>query len=92
MTYRHDILDELQALKREAGRRLQAGADELREASSETAKTIGADMRAFVTDLRDALSLDEAEIERIFAGRAAAALTTALVLGVVIGATLRKRP
>ena len=92
MTYRHDILDELQALKREAGRRVQAGAEELREASGETAKALAADVKAFLGDFRDALSLDEPEIERIFAGRAAAALTTALVVGIVIGATLRKKP
>jgi hypothetical protein len=54
-------------------------------------KTLVSDAKTFVNDLRDALALEESEIERAFTGRAATALTTALVLGVAVGWMLRKK-
>jgi F0F1-type ATP synthase assembly protein I len=92
MTYRNEILDELHALKTEATRLLSTRADELRETSSQKAKDIAADVKGFLSDFRDALALEEEEIERAFAGRAAAALASALALGIVIGWALRRKP
>jgi F0F1-type ATP synthase assembly protein I len=92
MTYRHDILDELNALKGEATRMLGTRAEEWREASGQKAKDIAADVKAFLSDFRDALALEEEEIERAFAGRASAALASALALGIVIGWALRRKP
>jgi len=91
MTYRHDIRNELHALKAEAAHLLGARAEELREASSQKAEGIAADVKAFLSDFRDAIALEEEEIERAFAGRAATALATALALGIVIGWAMRKR-
>jgi len=91
MTYRHDIRNELQALKAEAAHLLATRAEELREASSQKAKEIAADIKTFLSDLRDAIAMDEEEIERAFAGRVATALTTALALGIVIGWAMRKK-
>jgi hypothetical protein len=54
MTYRSDILDELHALKTEATRLLATRADEWRETSSQKAKDIAADVKAFLSDFRDA--------------------------------------
>ena len=90
MAYRHDILDELQSLRQQARRLISAGSDELRQAPHQSAKTLASDAKAFVSDLRDALALEESEIERAFAGRAASALTTALVLGIAAGWVLGK--
>jgi hypothetical protein len=91
MTYRRDIQNELSALKAEATHLLGARAEELRVASSRRAKEIAADVKTFLTDFRDAVALEEHELERAFAGHAATALATALALGIVIGWTMRKK-
>jgi len=91
MTYRRDIRVELLALKQDAARLLGTHAEELREASSQRAREIGAEVKTFLSDFRDAIALEEQEIERAFAGRAAAALATALALGIVIGWAMRKK-
>jgi F0F1-type ATP synthase assembly protein I len=91
MTHRHDIRDELDALKAEAAHLLGPRTEKLREASNQKAKEIAADVKTFLSDLRDAITLEEEEIARAFAGRAATALTTALALGIVIGWTTRKK-
>lgn len=92
MAYRHEILDELQTLKQDASRLLGSSPEGWREASRQRATDIAAEVKAFLSDLRDALAHEEDDIERVFAGRAATALTTALVLGVVIGWALRSKP
>jgi phenylalanyl-tRNA synthetase beta subunit len=92
MTYQRDILSELHVLKGEATRLLDAGKEEWRQASSHKAKDIAADVKAFLSDFRDSIVLEDHEIERVFAGRAAAALASALALGIVIGWVLRRRP
>jgi hypothetical protein len=91
MAYRNDILDELHALKAETTRLIGTRTEELRDASNQKAKEIAADIKTFLSDLRDAIALEEDEIERVFAGRAAAALATALVVGIVIGWAMRKK-
>ena len=92
MAYRHDYVDELHRLKQETTRLIGAQAEEWRDASSKKANDVAADVKAFLSDLRDAIALDEKEIERAFTGRAAAALMTAVAVGVVIGWVLRKKP
>lgn len=92
MSYSRDIVEELHALKREAGQRLKTSADEWQQISHEKANSLAADVRTFLIDVRDALALDEAEVERAFAGRAVPALATALTVGVTIGFILRRRP
>ena len=91
MGHRQDILDEIRALKSETVRLLGARAENP-VTSSETAKDIVTDVKAFLSDIRDALALEEAEIERAFAGRAVTALVSALAVGVVIGYVLRRKP
>jgi hemerythrin-like domain-containing protein len=91
MAYRHDILEELQSLRQHARQLMSAGSEELRQATHQSVKTLVSDAKTFVNDLRDALALEESEIERAFTGRAATALTTALVLGVAVGWMLRKK-
>src|SRR5262249_17129375 len=85
MTYRPAIFDELSALKQETARLLGTRTEEWRQASSQKAHDIAADVKAFLSDFRDAVALEDEEIERAFAGRAAAALASALALGIVIG-------
>lgn len=92
MSYRQDITDELHALKRDAGRLLNSGAEEWRRTSSEKAHILAADVKTFLTDVRDALTLEEAEVERAFAGRAVPALATAFAVGIAVGWLLRRKP
>ena len=92
MTHRHDIRNELHALKAEAAHLLGSRAEELQEASRQKAKEIAADVKTFLSDFRDAITLEEEEIARAFAGRAATTLATALALGIVIGWAMRKKP
>ena len=91
MTYHRDIVDELHALKQDAARLIGTHAEELREASGQKTKEFAAEVKTFLSDFRDAIALEEQEIERAFAGRAAAALATALALGIVIGWAMRKK-
>lgn len=92
MSYRKDIVDELHALKREAGHGLKTSAEEWQQISRERANSLAAEVKTFLTDLRDALALDGAEVERAFAGRAVPALATALAVGIAIGFILRRKP
>lgn len=91
MSYSQDIMEELHALKREAGHALKTSAEEWQTISRERANSLAADVKTFLTDFRDALALDEAEIERAFAGRAVATMATALAAGVAIGYLLRRK-
>jgi hypothetical protein len=92
MGYRNDIIEELHALKREAGHVLTTGAEEWRRISSQKAQTLVAEVQALVDTIRETLAQDEAEIERALAGRTAQALAMALVAGVVIGWFTRRKP
>lgn len=92
MAYSKDIIEELHALRREAGHALKSGAEQWQEVSRKKAHSLAADVKTFLTDFRDALALDEAELERAFAGRAAATMATALVAGIVIGYLLKRKP
>jgi F0F1-type ATP synthase assembly protein I len=49
-------------------------------------------LKALFGNLRTAIEADEREIEQALASRAATVLTSAIVLGIVIGWTLRKKP
>ncbi len=92
MTHGSEIVDELHLLRQEASRLLGAGADEWREFSAQKAKTLANDVKAFLTDLRTSVEMDEREIEHAIAGKTATALVTALTLGIVIGWAMRKKP
>lgn len=91
MSYSHDILEELRALKRDAGHTLKAGAAEWQTNSREKAEALAAEVKSLLTDVRDALTLEEAELERAFANRTFATMATALAVGVVVGYLLRRQ-
>ncbi len=92
MLVTHDIRDELLTLKAEAAQLRGACPEELREPSGQKAQEIAAEVKNFLSDFRDAIVLEEEEIARAFAGRAATALATALALGIVIGWAMRRKP
>ncbi len=92
MSYRNDVMEELHALKREAGHVLTTGAEEWRRISSQKAQTVAAELQTLIAGFRDTLAQEEVEIERALEGRVAQALVTALVTGVAIGWFVRRRP
>jgi hypothetical protein len=91
MSYRQDVLEELHALKREVGHMVTTSAAEWQRISREKAHSLAAEIKEHVTNFRGALALDEAELEKAFAGRLATTMATALAAGVVIGYFLRSR-
>jgi ElaB/YqjD/DUF883 family membrane-anchored ribosome-binding protein len=92
MGYSKDIMEELHSLRREAGHVLKTSADEWQTISREKVTSLAADIKTFLTDFRDALALDEAEIEHAFAGRMADSMVIALTIGIVVGYFLRRKP
>lgn len=90
MSYGRDIVEELHALKREADHLLKSSAEEWQQTARQKAQSVAADFKTFLTNFRDALALDEAELERAFSGRMATTMVTALAVGVAIGYFLRK--
>ena len=92
MGYDRNIADELRALKPETLHARNANTQRSHATSPETAYSLVAGVKTFLTDLRDALSRDEAEVERAFAGRVAATMVTALVAGVVLGYLAKRKP
>jgi hypothetical protein len=92
MNYHRDIAEELHAPKREALHAPNNKAQESQATSHHTAFSLVTDVKACLTDLRDALSLEEAEVEWAFARRVGAAMVTALAAGIVLGYLLNKRP
>jgi len=92
MSYSRDILEELNALKREVGHALKTNAEDWQQVTRDKAQAFADDIKTLLTDFRDALALDEAGIEKAFAGRIVTTLATALAAGVVIGYLLRRKP
>ncbi|HVX75579.1 MAG TPA: hypothetical protein VHB49_05595 [Bradyrhizobium sp.] len=86
-----ETLDELHLLKQEASRLVSTHAEELRDFSTRKAKSLEHDVKALFGSLCTAIESDEREIGQALADRAATVLTSAIVLGIVIGWTLRKK-
>ncbi len=92
MNYSQDIVEELHALKREAGHLLKSSSEEWQRMSREKVHSLAAEVKTIVNDFRDALAVDEAEIEQALGGRVVTTMVTALAAGIVIGYFLRRRP
>ena len=92
MAYHHDICDELHALKDEAARMLSARRADWQAASSEKTAEIAADIKTLLSDFREAIAVEDEEIERLVAGHATVALASALAAGFLIGWVLGRKP
>ena len=86
---RHEVAGELQALKDEASRLLNAG-DGLFDAAKNRADALADQIKATLIELGETLSEEEEHIERLIAERPMAALASAFALGVAIGFMLRR--
>ena len=91
MAYHHDIYDELHVLKDEAARLLSSRSADWRAASGEKTAEIAADIKTFLSDFREAIAVEDEEIERLVAGHATVALASALAAGFLIGWVLGRK-
>lgn len=91
MEQHSEILDELHLLKQEAGRLFSTGTEELRASSARKAKSLENEVKALLDKIRAAIEADEREIEQALTDRTATVLTSAIMLGIIIGWTLRKK-
>lgn len=92
MSYSQEIVEELHALKREAAHALNRSAEEWQQIAREKAHVLTEDIKTLLTDFRNALAVEEVEIEHVFAGRAVPALASALAIGIALGFLLRRKP
>ena len=85
-----DLSEELQALKSEMSRLLNAGGDGMLDAARNRADALADQIKDTLNELGATLSAEEEHVERLVAERPIAALASALVLGIAIGFMLRR--
>ena len=92
MSYSQDILEELHALKRETAHTLNRNAEDWQQIAREKAHSLAEDIKTLAADVRNALAVEDAEIERAVAGHAVPALASAFALGIALGLLMRRKP
>ena len=85
-----DMVDELQALKSEVSRLLNATDDELFDNAKNRADALADQIKAALNELGETLSGQEDHVEALIAERPIATMASAFALGVVIGFMLRR--
>jgi ElaB/YqjD/DUF883 family membrane-anchored ribosome-binding protein len=81
---------ELQALKVNVSELLNATREGFVDASKATANVLADDITADLNELRATLSGEEGHIQQLIADRPITSLTSAFVLGVLVGLALRR--
>ena len=84
------LKDELQALKSEVSRLLNAGGEGIFDASKAHAEALADQIKAALSDLGETLSEQEEHVGDIISERPIATLASAFALGVVVGFMLRR--
>jgi ElaB/YqjD/DUF883 family membrane-anchored ribosome-binding protein len=85
-----DLSEELQALKSEMSRLLNAGGDGMLDAARNRADALADQIKDILNELGETLSAEEEHVEKLIAERPIAALASAFALGVAIGFMLRR--
>jgi ElaB/YqjD/DUF883 family membrane-anchored ribosome-binding protein len=85
-----ELSNELQALKDEATRLLNASGDGIFDTARTRADALADQIKAALTELGETLSDNEEHVEKLIAERPIATLSSAFALGVVIGFMLRR--
>ena len=85
-----DLSEELQALKSEMSRLLNAGGDGMLDAARNRADALADQIKDTLNELGETLSAEEEHVEKLIAERPIAALPSAFALGVAIGFMLRR--
>ncbi len=86
----NELKGELQALKAEVSRLVNATSDGILDASKSHAEAIADQIKAALGDLGETLSEHEDHVGNIIAERPIAALASAFALGIVVGLVLRR--
>ena len=85
-----DLTDELQALKGEVSRLLNASSDGIFDATKNRADALADQIKAALNDLGETLSQEEGHVENLIAERPITTMASAFALGVVVGFMLRR--
>ena len=85
-----DLSEELQALKSEMSRLLNAGGDGMLDAARNRADALADQIKDTLNELGETLSAEEEHVEKLIAQRPIAALASAFALGVATGFILRR--
>ncbi|UGY11866.1 hypothetical protein HAP48_0001780 (plasmid) [Bradyrhizobium septentrionale] len=85
-----ETVDELQALKSEVSRLLNATGDGLFDNAKNRADALADQIKAALNELGETLSEQEDHVETLIAERPIATMASAFALGVVIGFMLRR--
>jgi ElaB/YqjD/DUF883 family membrane-anchored ribosome-binding protein len=86
----NEFMEELQALKNDVSRLLNAAGEGLFDASKQHAEALADQIKATLNDLGDAMVQEEDRIGEIVAERPFITLATAFALGAVVGFMLRR--
>lgn len=81
----HSVLDQLHLPKQETGRRLSTSTEGLRARSARKVRSLENEVKALLDVLRTAIEADEHEIEQALIDRTTTVLTSAIMLGIIIG-------
>ena len=87
----NELRDELQALKRDVSRLLNAKGEDILGASKSSAEALADQIKAALNDLGETLGQEEDRIGEIISDRPIVTLASAFALGVVVGFMLRRR-
>ena len=90
MFHASELKDELQALKGEVSRLLNATGDGIFDVSKSRAEALADQIKAALSDLGETLSEEESHVEKLISERPIATLASAFALGVVVGFMLRR--
>jgi ElaB/YqjD/DUF883 family membrane-anchored ribosome-binding protein len=82
---RHQFSDELQALKDEASRLLNAPDNRIFDDAKSRSEALADQIKAALNELGETLSQEEDHIEKLIAERPISSLASAFALGIVIG-------
>lgn len=85
-----ELGDELQALKSEVSRLLNADRGDIFDAAKNRADALADQIKAALTELGETLSEEEEHVEKLIAERPITTMASAFALGVVIGFMLRR--
>ena len=87
---RSELADELQALKSDVSRLLNAAGEGIFDASKNHAEALADQIKGALNDLGETLGEQEGHLEDIISERPIASLASAFALGVVVGFMLRR--
>lgn len=90
MFHSSELRDELQALKGDVSRLLNATGEGIFDASKDRAEALADQIKAALNDLGETLSHEQDHVDRLISGRPITTLASAFALGVVVGFMLRR--